>query len=238
MMRKRIIFAACLAALTLGSCDDGPIYEEKKVTTEEGLTVHLTGQFTGLSQWADGYSVVLAGFEEGSTYATISKPLPTSTADGETTELTLSGIKEDVTTVELCVINRLRERIVTFQEMDCQNASETLEMNVGDVNVGMYNAIQQRIFNTTCVHCHGGSTHAAAGLVLTEGKSYAALVGQPSKKEEGTLLVKPGDSKNSLLHRLLNTTLSESWGYDHSKEVLSSELLGVIDQWIDNGAQE
>lgn len=237
-MRKKTIFALWLAAITLSSCDDGPIYEEEKVATGEGRTVHLTGKFTGLGQWTDGYSVVLAGFEEGSTYATISKPLPTSAADGEMAELTLSGIKEDVTTVELCVINRLRERIVTFCEADCQNAPETLEMEAGEINVGMYSAIQQRIFNTTCVHCHGGSTHAAAGLVLTEGKSHAALVEQPSRKEEGTLLVKPGDSKNSLLHRLLSTTMSESWGYDHSKEVLSSELLGVIDKWIDSGAQE
>ena len=91
---------------------------------------------------------------------------------------------------------------------------------------------------TTCAHCHGGSSSAAANLYLTEGKSYEALVNRPSKKVDGMLLVKPGSAQESVLHTLLNTTISSTWGYDHSKEIVSSPILTLIDDWINNGAQE
>ncbi len=79
---------------------------------------------------------------------------------------------------------------------------------------------------------------AAANLYLTEGKSYEALVNRPSKKVDGMLLVKPGSAQESVLHTLLNTTISSTWGYDHSKEIVSSPILTLIDDWINNGAQE
>lgn len=237
-MKKSIIFALWLVTLTYSNCDDGPVYEKEVEIAAEGRTVHLTGRLSGIDRWTDGYSVVLAGFEEGNNYAVISKPLPTSNADGEEAELILTGIKENVSTVELCVINRLRERMVTFQERRTAEAPETIEMNVGNVDVGMYSAIQRRIFNTTCVHCHGGTTQAAAGLMLTERASYQALVGQPSNKEEGWLRVTPGDAEGSLLHRLLRTDLSKTWRYDHSKEVLAVDWLELMDQWMNHGALE
>jgi hypothetical protein len=52
------------------------------------------------------------------------------------------------------------------------------------------------------------------------------------------LLVKPGSAQESVLHTLLNTTISSTWGYDHSKEIVSSPILTLIDDWINNGAQE
>lgn len=36
----------------------------------------------------------------------------------------------------------------------------------------------------------------------------------------------------------MNTTISSTWGYDHSKEIVSSPILTLIDDWINNGAQE
>ena len=144
-----------------------------------------------------------------------------------------------VTTIELCVINKLRKRVISFQSMDDLTAvDDTILMDVGTVNVGMYHGIQEKVFNTTCAHCHGGSSSAAANLYLTEGKSYEALVNRPSKKVDGMLLVKPGSAQESVLHTLLNTTISSTWGYDHSKEIVSSPILTLIDDWINNGAQE
>lgn len=237
-MKKRIIFALPMTLLALAACDDGPIYEKETELTTEGRTVHLTGQFSGIDRWTDGYSVVLAGFEAGNNYAIISKPIPLPEVAGADTELTLTGIKDNVATLELCVINRLRERMVTFREVRTEDAPEAIEMHVGSVNVGMYSAIQRRIFNTTCVHCHGGTAQAAGGLMLTEGASHRALVNQPSIRMEGTLRVEPGNAKGSLLHQLLHTDLSKTWRYDHSKEVLSADWLDLMDQWMNNGATE
>ena len=136
-------------------------------------------------------------------------------------------------------VNKLRKRVISFQSMDDLTAvDDTILMDVGTVNVGMYHGIQEKVFNTTCAHCHGGSSSAAANLYLTEGKSYEALVNRPSKKVDGMLLVKPGSAQESVLHTLLNTTISSTWGYDHSKEIVSSPILTLIDDWINNGAQE
>ena len=121
---------------------------------------------------------------------------------------------------------------------DLTAVDDTILMDVGTVNVGMYHGIQEKVFNTTCAHCHGGGSSAAANLYLTEGKSYKALVNRPSKKVDGMLLVKPGSAQESVLHTLLNTTISSTWGYDHSKEIVSSPILTLIDDWINNGAQE
>lgn len=110
------------------------------------------------------------------------------------------------------------------------NIKELVKLKYGEI------ALQNQ--NSSC--CSSGSCcgSAAANLYLTEGKSYEALVNRPSKKVDGMLLVKPGSAQESVLHTLLNTTISSTWGYDHSKEIVSSPILTLIDDWINNGAQE
>jgi hypothetical protein len=236
MMKKYPIFVAFLAlgllsAGALTACDDGPVYES--TTTTDGSdtrSVTVEGTLSGWEGWTDGMSVVLAGFEDDNDYAVISKPV--TTAEG----LTLSQIPESVTRVALCVINRLRQRVATFEEMDFTQQTATLQ--VGTLNVSMYGCIQQTVFNTTCAHCHGGSSYAAAGLNLTEGNSYQCLVNHASKKVEGETLVVPGNAEGSVLTRVLGSTLTADWGYDHSKEVLDSNVLSLIDSWINAGAEE
>ena len=186
-----------------------------------------------------GYLLLLAyitSCDDGRIY----EKTETLSEEGRTLKMSgkINGIS-DRTTIELCVINKLRKRVISFQSMDDLTAvDDTILMDVGTVNVGMYHGIQEKVFNTTCAHCHGGSSSAAANLYLTEGKSYEALVNRPSKKVDGMLLVKPGSAQESVLHTLLNTTISSTWGYDHSKEIVSSPILTLIDDWINNGAQE
>ena len=205
--------------------------------SEEGRTLKMSGKINGISKWPDGYSVVVAGFNDESEYAVVTKTIPA--VEDDEIQVTMTGVSDKVTTIELCVINKLRKRVISFQSMDDLTAvDDTILMDVGTVNVGMYHGIQEKVFNTTCAHCHGGSSSAAANLYLTEGKSYEALVNRPSKKVDGMLLVKPGSAQESVLHTLLNTTISSTWGYDHSKEIVSSPILTLIDDWINNGAQE
>ena len=66
MWRVFCIFAALAAA-----CDDGRIQEQETETYEEGYSVRLIGAVSGVGSWTDGYSVVLAGFEDGNDYAVI-----------------------------------------------------------------------------------------------------------------------------------------------------------------------
>ena len=213
-MKKYILFGGYLLLLAyITSCDDGRIYEKTETLSEEGRTLKMSGKIN------------------------VTKTIPA--VEDDEIQVTMTGVSDKVTTIELCVINKLRKRVISFQSMDDLTAvDDTILMDVGTVNVGMYHGIQEKVFNTTCAHCHGGSSSAAANLYLTEGKSYEALVNRPSKKVDGMLLVKPGSAQESVLHTLLNTTISSTWGYDHSKEIVSSPILTLIDDWINNGAQE
>ena len=237
---KKYIFATLLGlvALTMTSCDDGRIYE-KSIAYKEGRVVKLTGTLTGLANWTDEYSVAIAGFDGTDDYAVISKAIPKST-DGQIS-IVLSGINDEVTSVQLCVLDRLRRVVMSFRDMELQQTRDTMYLDAGTVDVSMLNAIQQAYFNTTCANCHGASNRAAAGLYLTEGRSYGALVGKPSTKVEGINIVEPGSTSNSLLHVILHQEAVEGISMTHRdlvSEQNEQKILPLIDSWINNGAKD
>lgn len=223
--------------LSLVACDDGKIYNDNIITQEEGIAVRLSGDLLGLDKWSDGYNIAIAGFGD-TDYAIISKNVTSISEESTIVDLVMSGVTPQVKTIELCAIDRLRKRIASFCSIQCNQSTDTLYFNVGQVNVGMHNAIQQCVFNITCAQCHGRSNYAAAGLYLTEGKSYDALVNKPSKLISGEYLVKPGDASTSTLYNILSSDITTTWGYDHSVEVLSTSTLDLIKNWIDSGAEK
>lgn len=234
---KRLAFFFIPILYCMAACDDGRIYEKTVVIPQEGLTLKMTGNISGMADWPEKYSVVVAGFSDNSDYAVISKVVPAPATDGGEVLVTMSGIGDEVTSLELCVVNRLRKRIVTYKIIDEMTAvSDTVYMDAGTVDVGMYSAIQNQVFNENCVGCHGRSTSAAAGLFLTEGGSYAALVNEPSAIDEDRLLVSPGNAQESFLHFVLNR--NGDTNHDHA-DILSAKtsLLTLIDDWINNGAK-
>ena len=237
---KKHIFATLLGLTALGfsACDDGRI-PEKVVSFKDGRVVKLTGTLTGLDNWPDEYSVAIAGFDGTDDYAIISKAI-SKNASGAT-NIVLSGINDKVNSVQLCVLDRLRRHVMTFQEMALQQTRDTMYMEVGNVDVSMFNAIQQSYFNTTCANCHGASNRAAAGLYLVEGRSYDAMVGKPSTKVEGINMVEPGQADNSLLHLILHEEVVEGISMTHRdlvSEKNEQSILPLIDSWINHGAVE
>ena len=156
-MKRYLLYMLLFLTWSLIACDDGKIYDETVIVTGEGRTLKLTGQITGVESWPEEYSVVVAGFGDGE-FAVASKSVPASAADGEELEVTLSGISDEVKQVELCVINKLRRKIVSFYQLDCSTISDTIKMEVGTINAGMFHCIQQEVFNNSCTTCHGGST--------------------------------------------------------------------------------
>lgn len=237
---KQTIFATLLGLTALGfsACDDGRI-PEKVVSFKEGRVVKLTGTLAGLENWPDEYNVAIAGFDGTDDYAIISKAI--SKDAGGAMSIVLSGINDNVSHVQLCVLDRLRRHVMTFSEMELEQTRDTMYMEVGTVNVSMFNAIQQSYFNTTCANCHGASNRAAAGLYLTEGQSYQALVGKPSTKIEGINMVEPGDAEGSLLHTILHQEVVEGISMTHRdlvSEKNEQSILPLIDSWINHGAKE
>ncbi|MDE6551543.1 MAG: hypothetical protein K2K98_01070 [Muribaculaceae bacterium] len=226
-----VITAAVMLQLT--SCDEGRIYNTDSVQTEEGGTARFSGTVTGSDTWSQGYTLALAGFEDGNDYALISKNIGTSSADGKC-DVTLSGIPGEVTTIELCAIDRLRRRVATFLSADYSPQAGTLQISADGVDMSMAGAIQTEIFNTTCIQCHGGSGYAAAGLDLLTGRSFGNLLSVPSRKIPGIDRVRPGASSDSELFMILDSDISADWNYDHSVEVVRQEKLDLIRNWIDN----
>ena len=190
------------------SCDDGKIYDENNQTEREGGTVKLTAQINGIDSWPGGYSVVLAGFTPDNAFAQTAKGI-SQTADGT---------------------------INSFYTADYTEQADTIRLDAGKLDAGMFNSIQTEIFNRSCTACHGGSTEPAAGLYLTEGKSYKALVDVVAdKSEEGLKLVKPGSAEESFLHVILHENIVK---YDHTNVITTSSTLTLLDDWINNGAKE
>lgn len=237
-MRKEILSMVLLLALGVTACDDGKIYGENNYETTKGSTLKMSSHISGIDKWPEGYSVVVAGFGEND-YAIISKVIPAPGADGEAVDVILSGITAEVTQVELCVINRLRKRVATFYKGEFNAQTDTVYMDAGTINANMFDCIQTNVLDAYCTACHGASNTAAAGLHLTSGSSYRALVGIPAKKSpDKTLLVSPGDPGDSFLHLVLNTDLSHDWRMDHIDMITSPDLLTLIDSWIEGGAKE
>lgn len=234
---KTYIFASLLLlSAAVVSCDDGRI-QEQSITFKEGRVVKMTGTLSGLENWPDEYNIAVAGFDGTDDYAVISKALPKD-GDGRV-QIVLSGINDDVTTVQLCVLDRLRRHVMTFQEMELQQTRDTMYLEVGTRDVSMMGAIQEGYLSTTCANCHGASNRAAAGLYLTAGRSYDALVGKPSTKVSGINLVEPGDAERSLLHVILHQEVVDGISMTHRdlvSEKNEQSILPLIDSWINNGA--
>ncbi|MDE5846305.1 MAG: hypothetical protein K2H71_03035, partial [Muribaculaceae bacterium] len=203
---------------------------------EEGGTARFAGTISGTDTWSQGYTLALAGFEDGNDYALISKNIEISGTDGNY-DITLSGIPGEVTSIELCAIDRLRRRVATFLSADYQPQDGTLQISAEGVDMSMSTAIQTEIFNTTCTQCHGGSGYAAAGLDLLADDSFGNLISIPSRKIPGMDRVAPGSSNESELFLILSSDISADWNYDHSVEVVRQEKLDLIRNWIDNGAK-
>ena len=233
IFRNIIVLEAGL--LLLSSCDEGRLYGEDILISQEGGNAHLITTVTGIETWTEQYTLAVAGFEDGNEFALISKNIDASVTNGQC-DVVLTGIPPEVSTVELCAIDRLRRRVATFASSDFIAGKDTLNIRIPSVNLSMPRAIQQEIFNTTCIQCHGGSNYIAAGLNLTEGESFSNMISVPSVKIPDMNRVQAGNSSLSVLYLILSGSSSSTWSYDHSVEVIRQEKLDLIRNWIDGGA--
>lgn len=188
MMNRAIftIFVTVVGFLMfLASCDDGPVYGSAELKPENGLVLKLTGELSGTGRWnAGGYSLVVAGFDD-SDYAVITKSVPQS-VDGAAVTVVMSGIGESVTSLELCVINRLRRRVVTFASVSTISGDDTVRLPVGRMDVSVYSALQAgvltpRVYSVTVAATmqRPGSTSPATVAASRLSTSLRLLSGMP-----------------------------------------------------------
>lgn len=242
-MNANIFRACCLKvsawaiaamSLTCAGCDDGKIYPDNSTIEATGFTLTMKGEIAGCTQYdGSGYTVALAAFEEGNEFAVVSKNL-----DDGSDDVSVTNVDRKVSTVEVCIINRLRKRVVTLASENVAEATDNdVIFNVGTLNVSPFSGINHDIFTTTCLQCHGGTETPAAGLDLNPSKAYADIVDVPSTVVEGEKIVAPGDASASTLWQIVATDISESWRFDHSN-LLTSDKSSFIEFWINNGAHD
>jgi hypothetical protein len=111
-----------------------------------------------------------------------------------------------------------------------------------------FSSIQREIFNTTdssgrqaCINCHRASVPAADGgfMPLTDGVSYANLVGRASPNKPGAIRVIPGDPDNSyLVQKLLGSPGIVGERMPRTAgPFLTQGQIDIIRRWIAEGAQ-
>ena len=233
-----ILSLSTLLLLLLTACDDGKV-EESYAAVTEGRAVHLTAVVTGTGTWPTGYTLALAGFRADDDYAAAMYTLRPD--DEGHVDVTLTNLPADVTSVELCIVNTLHQRVATYARVEGSGpgTSRTIEFEAGSANVSMYHTLQTDFFDRRCISCHGGSDHAARGLRLTEGQSYSHLVGVNSQRVPTRQLVQPGNPHASVLYQVVTTDLTADWGQPHT-DMLSPEkdvhLITLLSDWIRYGA--
>lgn len=242
-MKRSLLYIFIGAAIaTLTACDEGNITDEVFVDETESYVVKFTGDVSGVDRWADDYDIVLAAFDGESEYSVIQKQL-TATDDGRTT-LILSGVPTTARSIELCVTNKLRHRVITFESLVIDPAehspSDTISITLpSPVDVGMFASIQRFVFDGSaynCSLCHGAE-NGRAGLDLTQGRSHDNLVNAASTRVEGAVRVEPGNTSTSVLHCALAEGNPAGLRYDHSG-LVDDVIRRLIDDWIDAGAKD
>ena len=99
-------------------------------------------------------------------------------------------------------------------------------------------SIQSEIFSQQCVRCHSGAGRFLPGIMnLTEGNSYASLVGVTSIEKPALERVAPGDPENSyIIHKLEGRAGISGVRMPLNGTPLTDGQILVIKRWIELGA--
>ena len=110
----------------------------------------------------------------------------------------------------------------------------------GDPNGPMtatFSSIQSHVFTPICSACHAGAA-APQGLKLDAANSYMMLVNVASVEVPSIKRVAPGDSANSYIVQKIEGHAAVGARMPFGGPYLDAATIGLIRQWIDNGASQ
>ncbi len=225
---KHIAFVL-LGLTTLSSCwmDTGDI-PEKTSNGNNGASFRVRVAFKNTNAWPTNNQIAICAFAEDSenpfTWKVIQKNKMADTLD-----LALTGITQEPEYVSLSLINKARRRIYNFYTAKLAESDSTMLWTVDLLEMGR---VQAQFFSN-CQNCHGASSHAAANLYLTEGKTYNSLVNQYSTKETSRILVVPGVPSSSFIVDVVDGK-TDKVHYDHTQVGYNNETedIQLLKNWI------
>mgnify|MGYP006988849478 CR=1 FL=1 len=238
-MTKNLCFIVFTLATLCGlvACDEGDI-PEKEVVYTSGRPIKLTTHITGLSDWSEGFGVVLATFDGDEDNYDVGQLRIPPECEGKDTTLVWE-LTSKATSVELCLVSALRERIITFAKVDVSAGTDTIRLDAGRVEASVYKSVLT-LFKNSCIRCHGEG--GAAQLWLDADRAYTSLVNHPAYRAEfeGRMRVLPGDAESSVLHQMLDAAYpnAQDIGVNHKAIFRSTYPMNIIDLWINNGAKD
>ncbi len=216
------------------SCDSGDIYPVPAQESER--RVEATFTFEGLDAYPESeyYRLVLAAFGAQGQYPLAF--IPVLKPAGGTTEVSLPNVPDDAAIVSLSLLDKSKKLICHFYTYPVDGMGEqTLSLPQQTVALNSYGRVQQQVFTTKCIACHGGSDIVARGLNLTAGHSHAALVNAASKKNSAWKLALPGSPSNSFIIKAL--TEPGILSTDHT-EIAKEDDVNLLRSWITGGCNE
>lgn len=235
MNRNKIIYVYLTALFICSACDDGDIIP-KKTGDDTGTKATMEVTFSGLGAWPSAYPIVLAAYGDDTETPLMSKQIAAPKSESETVSLTLNGLPEQTKTIGISILTKGRKLIYNYYTYAIDPSVEEVTLPVKAIDIASYDRIQQQVFDRYCVACHNATEQASAGLHLSNGISYKALVNQPATlSEKGWMLVQPGNAANSFLPHILTEDVVK---YNHTDVLPEDELVTLIKTWIANGAKD
>jgi len=113
----------------------------------------------------------------------------------------------------------------------------TSAFSVATTSTVTFQSLQDTVFTPSCAvsGCHTGAA-PQAGMNLSQGQAYAAIVNVPSVEVASLLRVKPGDPDQSYLVRKIEGTATVGARMPLGGPALPADRIQAIRQWISAGA--
>jgi hypothetical protein len=227
-----MLFAGLLAT----ACDSGDIYPVDPETVA-GIPVEAAFRFTHTEAWPESYEILLGIFDDESDIPIVSKNI-SQPAEGAKVSVSLSGIPEGAKSVRLCLAKSGRKTFYTLYEKKLDDVpSNAVVISEQTINLLQYGRIQEQVFSQ-CIQCHGGANWAGAGLYLTPGRSYDALVDMPSEKSPKKRVFPENVSGSFLIDVLTGEPSGFSYQHSTSISILKSDDITLLKEWIKSGAPD
>ncbi len=223
----------CASSLTSCWMDTGDITEDDR-GEELGASFNVRVVFKNRNAWPTDNQLAICAFSGDEKNPFDWKFITKQTKD-DTLSLSLTGIDREPDYVSISLLNKVKQKVYNFKTAKLEESDPDMVWTIDLLDFGR---VQTQFFNN-CQNCHGGSASAAAGLYLTEGKTYNSLVNQPSTRVDGRKLVTPGSVSESFIVDVI-TGKTDALHYDHTQVGYNNETedIQLLKDWISNLSAE
>lgn len=234
-----MVCIALCACPTLSGCDDGDI-RPAAGNNAGNRNFTVTARFCETDAWPEEYTLALAAYDHRENAVPLVKTIVSRPeSDGTEKIIYLANVPAQARWIAVSLLKG-SVRQYDYYAADISGGETDIILTVEPIHLAGLSHIQKLVFDNNCSRCHGANGTPAAGLNLTEGKSFDNLVNRPAScATGGAIRVLPGDAGKSFLHRMLtdNETEANRTGLNHTDMLDAADLAALVASWINHGAE-